>query len=75
MLNSWRKLKGLPVAATLEAALKDAKPDSGGADQDAPGIAPDVLLNETAAITADIDAQGLFQVQPGSSVAEANHSR
>lgn len=72
MLNGWRKLKGLPVAATLEAAMKGAKPDSGAADPDADPIAPDVLLNETAAITADIDAQGLFQVQPSSSVAEAN---
>lgn len=61
MLNSWRKLKGLPVAATLEAAMKGGKPDSGGADVDAEGIAPDVLLNATAAITADMDAKGLFR--------------
>ena len=74
MLNAWRKLKGLPAAATLEAAMKGAKPDNGGegSDVDAEGIAPDVLLNETAAITADITAQGLFQVQPGSSVAESD---
>jgi carboxyl-terminal processing protease len=69
MLNGWRKLKGLPAAATLEAAMKSAKPDS---DPDNNPIAPDVLLNETAAIAVDISAQGLFQVQPGSSVAEAS---
>ena len=75
MLNGWRKLKGLPTAATLEAAMKSAKPDSSeGSDVDASGIAPDVLLNETAAITADIDAQGLFQVQPGTSIADSNRT-
>jgi carboxyl-terminal processing protease len=73
MLNGWRKLKGLPAATTLEAAMKTAKPDtSAGADVDADGLAPDVLLNETAAITVDINAQGLFQVQPSSSVADRN---
>jgi len=71
MLNAWRKLKGLPPAATLEAAMKGAKPDSSeGSDVNADGIAPDVLLNETAAITADIGAQGLFQ--PNSSIADRN---
>jgi carboxyl-terminal processing protease len=70
ILNSWRKLKGLPPAATLEAAMKGASPDSGGADVDAEGIAPDVLLNETAAITADMDAKGLFR-SGGSAVADA----
>ena len=73
MLNAWRKLKGLAPAATLQEALKAAKPDtSEGTDTDAGGIAPDVLLNETAAIAADIDAQGLFQPASGSAVAERN---
>ena len=71
MLNAWRKLKGLPPAATLEDALKAAKPDtSAGSDTDAGGIAPDVLLDETAAIVADLGAKGLFQSQPASAVAE-----
>jgi len=63
-LNSWRKLKGLPAAATLEAAMKGGTPNSGGSDVDAEGIAPDVLLNMTAAITADMDAKGLFPTGP-----------
>ena len=70
-LNSWRKLKGLPAAATLEAALKGATPNSGGADVDAEGIAPDVLLNATAAITADMDAKGLFR-SAGPALAESS---
>ena len=71
MLNAWRKLKGLAPAATLEEAIKPAKPDaSEGTDTDTGGIAPDVLLNETAAIAADIDAQGLFQGNPAAAVAE-----
>ncbi|HEY1992184.1 MAG TPA: carboxy terminal-processing peptidase [Gammaproteobacteria bacterium] len=75
MLNAWRKLKGLGPAATLEDALKAAKPDtSEGSDTDAGGIAPDVLLNETAAIAADIDAQGLFQGSPGSAASLADRN-
>jgi carboxyl-terminal processing protease len=71
-LNGWRKLKGLPAAATLEAALKTGKPDA-PSDPDADdSVAPDVLLVETAAIVADIGAQGLFQVPPGSSLANRN---
>ena len=61
-LNAWRKLKGLPAAATLEAALKAAKPDTGdGTGNDAGSVTSDVLLDETADITADIGALGLFQ--------------
>jgi len=71
-LNAWRKLKGLPAAATLEVAIKAAKPDANGdTDPDTGGI-PDVLLDETAAIVADMDAHGLFQSQPTSSVADRN---
>ena len=74
-LNAWRKLKGLAPAATLEDALKAAKPDtSEGSDADAGGIAPDVLLAETAAIAADIGAQGLFPSQPAAAVAAANRN-
>ena len=73
MLNAWRKLKGLAPAATLEEAIKAAKPDtSEGTDTDADGIALDVLLNETAAIVADIDAQGLFQGNAAAAVADRN---
>jgi carboxyl-terminal processing protease len=73
-LNGWRKLKGLPPAANLEAAMKGASQDSGGADVEAEGIAPDVLLNETAAITADIGAKGLFR-SGGSALADASQPR
>ncbi len=70
-LNAWRKLKGLPAAATLEDALKAAKPDANGdSDPDTGGVA-DVLLDESAAIVADMDAQGLFQGRPNTAVAEA----
>ncbi|HEY1772780.1 MAG TPA: carboxy terminal-processing peptidase [Gammaproteobacteria bacterium] len=74
MLNGWRKLKGLAPATTLEAAMKSTNSDSGGADVDAEGVAPDVLLNATAAITADMDAKGLFRI-PGSAVADASRSQ
>ena len=74
-LNAWRKLKGLAPATTLEDALKAAKPDtSEGSDADAGGIAPDVLLVETASIAADIGAQGLFPGQPAAAVADANRN-
>ncbi|HEY4126926.1 MAG TPA: carboxy terminal-processing peptidase [Gammaproteobacteria bacterium] len=69
LLNGWRKLKGLPAAATLEVAMKSVKPDT-DANPDADGLTPDVLLNETAAITVDIDRQGLFQAPPA--VADRN---
>ena len=63
LANAWRKLKGLPPATTLEAALKLPKAAD---DVDAPGLEPDVLLNESAQIVADIDGAGLFQGPPGS---------
>ena len=68
LANAWRKLKGLPPATTLEAALKLPKAAD---DVDAPGLEPDVLLNESAQIVADIDGAGLFQGPPGSSLADA----
>ncbi len=71
LLNGWRKLKGMPPAATLEVAMKAAKPDSADADPDSDSLTPDVLLDETAAITADLSGQGLFQVPPASAVAAA----
>ncbi|HEY3859144.1 MAG TPA: carboxy terminal-processing peptidase [Gammaproteobacteria bacterium] len=71
MLNGWRKLKGLPPAATLEEAMKSAKADSADADPDADGLTPDVLLDETAAITADLGSPGMFQAPPTSSIADA----
>jgi carboxyl-terminal processing protease len=58
-LNAWRKLKGMPAAATLEEALKADKADADG-DGDG-GLTADVLLDESAAIVADMDARGLFQ--------------
>jgi carboxyl-terminal processing protease len=72
LLNGWRKLKGMPPAATLEVAMKAAKPDSADADPDSDGLMPDVLLDETAAITADLESQGLFKVPPASAVADRN---
>jgi hypothetical protein len=71
-LNGWRKLKGLPAAATLEVALKASKPDSADADPDSNGLTPDVLLDESAAIAADMGAQGLFRNPGGSVVADAS---
>lgn len=68
-LNAWRKLKGLPAAATLEEAIKADKADANDPDS---GVTPDVLLAETAAITVDMDAQGLFQSRPNSAVADRN---
>ena len=67
--NAWRKLKGLPPAATLEAALKLPK---GTDEAEAPALEPDVLLAESAQIVADIGGAGLFQGPPGSSLAERN---
>ena len=77
LANAWRKLKGLPPATTLEAALKLPKSATAAAaiaadDADSQGLEPDVLLNETAAIVADITGEGLFQGQPASSLADAN---
>ncbi|HEV2111185.1 MAG TPA: carboxy terminal-processing peptidase, partial [Gammaproteobacteria bacterium] len=70
LANAWRKLKGLPPATTLEAALKLPK----GADEaDAPALEPDVLLDESAQIVADIGGAGLFQGPPGSSLADRNN--
>ena len=73
--NAWRKLKGLGPAATLEDALKPPKP-AAAASSAAPavagsddGIQPDVLLNETAAIVADMSAAGL-SATPGVAVAD-----
>jgi hypothetical protein len=60
-LNSWRKLKGLAPAANLEDAMKAAKAQTSDADPDSNGLAPDVLLDESAAIALDIGAQGLFR--------------
>jgi len=64
LANAWRKLKGLSPAANLEDALKlpkaaDAAADGGEDD----GLEPDVLLDECAAIVADMGAAGLFQGQ------------
>ncbi|HET7649401.1 MAG TPA: carboxy terminal-processing peptidase [Gammaproteobacteria bacterium] len=70
--NGWRELKGLPPAATLDAALdtdKDKKPgshataspnpeDSGGDTEDN-GLEPDVLLNAAAHIVSDMDRLGV----------------
>jgi carboxyl-terminal processing protease len=70
LLNSWRKLKGLAPVASLEEAMKSAKPDAADTDPDSDSL-PDVLLDETAAITADLGSQGLFQIPPTSSVADA----
>jgi carboxyl-terminal processing protease len=74
-LNGWRKLKGLAPAATLEDAMKAAKAETSDADPDSNGLAPDVLLDESAAIALDIGAQGLFRNPAASAVAEAPSSQ
>ncbi len=71
LANAWRKLKGLPPATTLEAALKLPKAAGAADEADAPGLEPDVLLDESAQIVADIGSSGLFQGPPGSALAEA----
>ncbi len=73
LANAWRKLKGLPAAASLEDALKPAKDAGSDADDgDDPGLEPDVLLNETAQIVADMTLPGMFQTVPGSALADSN---
>ena len=75
LANSWRKLKGLAPATTLETALKLPKGPAGtdpAADDIDDGLEPDVLLNESAEIVADITGAGLFQGQPASSLADRN---
>ncbi|MGH8372582.1 MAG: carboxy terminal-processing peptidase [Gammaproteobacteria bacterium] len=73
MANAWRQLKGLPPAATLEAAFKSAqndKPDSGntssddsgtesGDDSSDNGLEPDVLLDAAAHIVCDMQRLGI----------------
>jgi carboxyl-terminal processing protease len=75
--NAWRKLKGLPPAATLEEAFKAPKGSAAaeGNDSDASNpLQPDVLLDETAAIVADMSAAGLFQGSSGPALADRTHS-
>lgn len=70
--NGWRELKGLPPAATLEAALdtdKDKKPGRNAAsaphpgnsvsDSEDNGLEPDVLLNAAAHIVSDMHRLGV----------------
>jgi carboxyl-terminal processing protease len=74
LANGWRKLKGLPPAANLEEALKLPKsgdPAAADADADADSLEPDVLLDESAAIVADMDAAGLFKGSPHSALAQS----
>ncbi|MBU6420667.1 MAG: carboxy terminal-processing peptidase [Gammaproteobacteria bacterium] len=73
LANGWRKLKGLPPAANLEAAYKlaesgadkahDTTEQDTGAD-DAAALVPDVLLQETARIAADMAALGVGNLPP-----------
>lgn len=73
LANDWRKLKGLPPATTLEAAYKLAESNAGkaspssapdaGADN-AGTLVPDVLLQETAHIVADMAALGVGSLPP-----------
>ncbi|HLW73592.1 MAG TPA: carboxy terminal-processing peptidase [Gammaproteobacteria bacterium] len=71
--NGWRRLKGLPPAASLEDALKLPKGDDpAAAESDAEALQPDVLLDESAAIVADMDAAGLFQGPPNSALAQSH---
>ncbi|HEU5399447.1 MAG TPA: carboxy terminal-processing peptidase [Gammaproteobacteria bacterium] len=72
LANAWRKLEGLAPAATLEEALKAPKTASDPDGSDSPGIEPDVLLDETAEIVADMEAKKLFQHAPASAVADRN---
>ncbi len=63
LANAWRKLKGLPPAKSLDAAYKqtgnskastDDENSVDNTDIDIGGLVPDVLLQETAHITADL---------------------
>jgi len=63
LANSWRKLKGLPPAKNLDEAYKltgndkaSTDDENSGDDNDngISGLVPDVLLQETAHITADM---------------------
>lgn len=76
LANGWRKLKGLPPAVNLEDAYKLAKTDTGNSnsksEQDADSddsdtLVPDVLLQETAHIVADLSALKVGSLQPASS--------
>ena len=74
LANAWRKLKGLPPAATLEEALKPVKDANdatdAGNDSGDDGLEPDVLLDESAQIVADMTLPGVFQAAPGSALAD-----
>lgn len=68
LANAWRKLKGLPPAKSLADAYKttgDSKPgkihgdDATDGDNDVNALIPDVLLQETAQITADMVVMGI----------------
>jgi carboxyl-terminal processing protease len=66
LANAWRKLKGLPAAKNLEDAYKlpgsNATLKTGSVDDDdsdANALVPDVILQETAHITADMSAMGI----------------
>ncbi|HET7176560.1 MAG TPA: carboxy terminal-processing peptidase, partial [Gammaproteobacteria bacterium] len=73
LANAWRKLEGLPPAATLEEALKTPKTATTDPDgTDDPGIEPDVLLDETAQVVADMDVKKLFHATPPSALADRN---
>ena len=80
MVNAWRKLRGLPPAATLEAALKTVQadePGTVGGQTDNSGnntstIEPDVLLDETAHIAADMAASAVGSL-PASLIPPASH--
>ena len=74
LANGWRKLRGLPPAANLEAAYKlagaggasastPAHPDAAGPN-DSGTLVPDVLLQETAHIVADMVALGVGSLPP-----------
>jgi hypothetical protein len=63
LANDWRRLRGLPPANSLEEAYKLATKDkpakasdftAAGTDTDVNTLEPDVLLQETAQITADM---------------------
>ncbi|MGA9853907.1 MAG: carboxy terminal-processing peptidase [Gammaproteobacteria bacterium] len=63
LANSWRKLKGLPPATSLDEAYKllgkgnpSTEDENAGDDSDSDinGLVPDVILRETAHITADM---------------------
>ena len=75
--NQWRKLRSLPPAASLEDAYKVPPPPASGGQiasadtssegDDSNSVEPDVLLQETAQIVADLSTLGSHPAPPAAS--------